>query len=117
MIKMLHLLFVVLTLVAFFGKTAISVLRPELMNEKAVKIAPHVISSLLLLSGIILVFQGEWLSYGWLVAKLIAVAGFIGLGIVSMRMEGTNRWLAFGGAVVCFIYVGVVAVTKNPLLF
>ena len=59
MIKMLHLMFVLLTLAAFVGKMFVSVTRPDLLTHKAVKIAPHVISSLLLLSGIILVFQGR----------------------------------------------------------
>jgi uncharacterized membrane protein SirB2 len=119
MIKMLHLLFVLLTLAAFGGKMFISVARPELLSHKAVKIAPHVISTLLLLTGIILVFQGNWLAgdYGWLVAKIIALFGFIGLGIMAMRSEGTNRWLAFGGAIVCFIYIGIVAVSKNAFFF
>jgi uncharacterized membrane protein SirB2 len=119
MIKMLHLLFVLLTFGAFVGKMWVSVSRPELLTQKAFKIAPHVISSLLLLTGIILVFQGQWLSgdYGWLVAKIIVLFGFIGLGIVSMRSEGTNRWLAFAGAIVCFIYIGIVAVSKNPWFF
>lgn len=117
MIKSLHLLFAVLTIAAFVGKFILSEKQSELLTQKAVKIAPHVISSLLLLSGIVLVFQGQWLSYGWLVAKLIGVVGFIGLGILTMRSEGQNRWLAFAGAIACFLYVGIVAVTKNPLLF
>jgi uncharacterized membrane protein SirB2 len=119
MIKMLHLMFVLLTLTAFVGKMFVSVVRPDLLTHKAVKIAPHVISSLLLLSGIILVFQGAWLSgnYGWLIAKIVVLFGFIGLGILAMRSEGTNRWLAFGGAIACFIYIGIVAVSKNPFFF
>lgn len=119
MIKTLHLLFVVLTLASFIGKFVLSETHSALLTQKIVKIAPHVISSLLLLSGIVLVFQGNWLSgdYGWLVAKLIAVVGFIGLGVLTMRSEGTNRWLAFAGAIVLFIYIGIVAVTKHALLF
>jgi uncharacterized membrane protein SirB2 len=117
MIKSLHLLFALLTIAAFVGKFVLSEQHSELLTQKAVKIAPHVISSLLLLSGVVLVFQGQWASYSWLVAKLIGVIGFIGLGILTVRSEGQNRWLAFAGAIACFLYVGIVAVTKNPLLF
>jgi uncharacterized membrane protein SirB2 len=117
MIKSLHLLFALLTIAAFVGKFILSEKQSELLTQKAFKIAPHVISSLLLLSGFVLASQGTWASYGWLVAKLIGVAGFIGLGILTMRSEGQNRWLAFAGAIACFLYVSIVAVTKNPLLF
>lgn len=117
--KHIHLLFVLLTLASFIGKFILTEKHSELLTQKVVKIAPHVISSLLLLSGIILVFQGQWLSanYGWLVAKLIAVVGFIALGILTMRFEGQKRWMAFGGAIALFIYICMVAATKNALLF
>ncbi len=119
MIKLFHLIFALLTITAFVTKFYLSEARSELLQEKAFKIAPHIISSLLLLSGVILASQGYGLAvgYGWLVAKLIAVAGFIALGILTMRFEGQKRWLAFAGAIACFLYVGMVAVTKNPLLF
>ncbi len=119
MIKYLHLIFALLTIATFISKFVLSEIQSDLLTQKAVKIAPHVISSLLLLSGIVLVFQGQWLSanYGWLVAKLIAVAGFIALGVLTLRFEGRNRWLAFAGAITLFVYICMVAATKNALLF
>lgn len=119
MIKMLHLTFVVLAFASFIGRVLLPMMRPDLVKQKAFKIAPHVIDTLLLLSGITLVFQGSWLSgeYGWLVAKIIALLIYIGLGVVTMRSEGQTRWLAFGGAIACFIYIGIVAVSKNPFFF
>lgn len=117
--KHIHLLFVLLTLASFVGKFILTEKQSELLNQKIFKIAPHVISSLLLLSGFILVFQGSWFSanYGWLIAKLIAVAGFIALGILTMRFEGQKRWQAFAGAIALFVYICIVATTKNALLF
>jgi len=92
---------------------------PVILKQKALKIAPHVIDTLLLLSGITLVFQGGWLSteYGWIIAKIVALLGYIGLGVVVMRNRGTVRWLAFVGAMACFVYIGIVAVTKNAFFF
>lgn len=117
--KHIHLLFVLLTLASFIGKFILTEKQSELLTQKVFKIAPHVISSLLLLSGVILVFQGSWFSanYGWLVVKLIAVAGFIALGILTMRLEGQKRWQAFAGAIALFVYICMVAATKNALLF
>jgi uncharacterized membrane protein SirB2 len=119
MLKFIHLSFVLFALINFVGKVALLQLRPELLTHKAIKIAHHVISGLLILSGILLVFQGDWLSgaYGWIIAKIIVLFGFVGLGVLTMRSVGTTRWLAFAGTLVCFFYIAIVAVTKNPLWF
>jgi uncharacterized membrane protein SirB2 len=36
---------------------------------------------------------------------------------VTLRSTGSNRWLAFAGAMACFAYIGIVAVTKNAFFF
>lgn len=119
MIKIFHLSFVLISIFSFVGRVILSETHPEILKRKPFKIAPHVIDTLLLLSGITLVFQGSWLStqYGWIIAKLVALIGYIGLGVLTMRNRGTVRWAAFVGAMACFVYIGIVAVTKNPLFF
>jgi uncharacterized membrane protein SirB2 len=119
MIKSLHLIFVLIVIALFVGKVVLSVIKPELLKQKIFTIAPHAISGLLILTGIILVFQGNWLSgdFGWIIAKVIALVGFVGLGVLTMRSVGTNRWLAFSGAIGLFVYIGIVAVSKNPWFF
>ena len=119
MIKIFHLTFILLSIFSFVGRVILSETHPAILKQKAFKIAPHVIDTLLLLSGITLVFQGGWLSsdYGWIIAKIVALMGYIGLGVVVMRNRGTTRWLAFVGAMACFVYIGMVAVTKNAFFF
>lgn len=119
MIKHIHMLFVALSLISFTGRIALSEINPSLLTQRWLKIAPHVIDTLLLLSGILLVFIGSWLSadYGWIVAKIIALLGYIGLGVIAMRSHGKNRWLAFAGALLCFVYIAMVAVNKQALFF
>lgn len=119
MIKIFHLAFVLLSLASFVGRVTLSEVNPDMLKQKAFKIAPHVIDTLLLLSGIILVFQGAWLSveHGWITGKIIGLLGYIGLGVVAMRNQGSARWLAFAGALACFAYIGIVAVTKNAWFF
>ena len=56
--KHLHLLFVALALISFLGRVALTRFRPEWMQLKWINIAPHIISSLLLLSGILVTVQG-----------------------------------------------------------
>jgi uncharacterized membrane protein SirB2 len=119
MIKIFHLSFILLSIFSFVGRVILSETRPALLKQPLFKIAPHVIDTLLLLTGVILVFQGQWLSgeNAWIMAKLVGLLGYIGLGVVVMRTRGTTRWLAFAGTMACFVYIAIVAVTKNPLFF
>lgn len=119
MLKLFHFLFILLSVSTFVGKILLLEKNSPLLEQKIVKIAPHAISSLLLLSGILLVIQGHWLegAYGWLVTKMIALVGYIGLGIIAVHQTGLNRWKAFGGAMACFLFMAAVASTKNPFIF
>jgi len=119
MIKYLHLTFILLSIISFVGRVIILEIRPELLKVKILKIAPHVINTLLLLTGFTLVFQGGWLAgeYGWIIAKLVALLGYVGFGIITLKAQGTNKWLAFSAAIACFVYIGIVAATKNAWFF
>lgn len=119
MIKFFHLTFVLLSVFSFAGRVILSETYPAILKQKLINVAPHVINTLLVITGITLVFQGGWLStdYGWIIAKIIALLVYIGLGVITMRNRGTVRWLAFAGAMICFVYIGIVAVTKNAFFF
>ncbi|MGZ5054795.1 MAG: SirB2 family protein [Methylobacter sp.] len=119
MIKFFHLAFILLSISSFVGRVYCAEKRPEMLEQKWIKIGPHVINSLLLLTGFALVFQGSWLSadYGWIIAKLVALVAYVGLGIVAIKSQGDLRWKAFAGALACFVYIAAVAVTKSAFIF
>ncbi|NOV28417.1 SirB2 family protein [Methylomonas sp. ZR1] len=119
MLKHIHLLFVAVLVVSFIGRVVLAELKPALLEQKWLKIGPHIIASLVLLTGFSLVFQGGWLSaeFAWIVAKLLMLIVYIGLGIVAIRQSGRSRWLAFGGALICLYYISKVAVTKQVFFF
>lgn len=119
MLKHIHLLFVALVAVSFIGRVALAQYRPEILQQKWIKLSPHILASLLLLSGIGLVFQGDWIAtgYGWIVVKLILMFVFIGLGLMTMREQGQKRWLAFAAALFCLFYIIKVAFTKQVFFF
>ena len=119
MLKTLHLTFILLSLSSFIGRVIISEIKPALLEIKIIKIAPHIINSILIISGIALIFQGNWLDsdYGWIIAKVFVLFIYIGLGILALKLKGQNKWLAFAAAILCVIYIGVVAVTKNAFFF
>ncbi|MFA5985400.1 MAG: SirB2 family protein [Methylococcaceae bacterium] len=117
--KFLHLIFVLLSVTGFVGRVALSELKPELLSQKWLKIAPHAISGLLILTGIALVFEGHWLSgqYGWIFAKIIMLFAYIGLGIMTFKQQGMAKWLTFAAALLCVAYIGMVAVYKDAWFF
>ena len=119
MLKNLHLTFILLSLISFVGRVILSEINPVLLKRKVFNITPHIINTLLIGSGFALVIQGDWLSgeYGWIVAKLLVLIGYIGLGVFVMKRHGAAKWLAFIAAMACIVYIGIVAVTKNVFFF
>jgi uncharacterized membrane protein SirB2 len=115
----IHIVFVLLSFISFVSRVALSEFKPEVLTLKIFKIAPHLIDTLLLISGITLVLSGNWIAsgvYGWIITKFIVLLAYIGLGVLVMRSTGTNRWLAFAGALVCYGYILSVAITKHGFL-
>lgn len=110
-----HLLLVLLVVILFVVRVLAAEYRPELLDNKALKIAPHALAALLILTGIGLVFSGNWLAgdYGWIVAKLVLLVGFIGLGILAIKQQGEKRWYAFAGALFVVAYIVKIAISKQ----
>ena len=119
MIKSIHILLALISFFGFITRVVLSEVNSEILQRKWLKISPHVIDTFLLASGITLVFQGNWLAgeYGWLTAKIIALMGYIGLGVVAMRCRGTVRWMALAASITCYVYILIVAISKNPFIF
>jgi len=118
MIKLIHLIFIFSSFISFIGRIGLSVFKPSLLQNKLIKIAPHVIDTILLVSGITLVIQGNWLNgeYGWILSKFVLLLGYIGLGVMAMRFGGAKRWIAFVAAITCFISIFIIAITKNGFI-
>ncbi len=115
----IHIVFVLSSFISFVGRVALSEFKPEVLNARFFKIAPHVIDTFLLVSGISLVVRGDWIAngeYGWIISKFIVLLVYIGLGVVVMRCTGVKRCAAFVGALVCYGYILSVAITKSGFI-
>jgi uncharacterized membrane protein SirB2 len=115
----IHVFFVLLSFISFVGRVVLSELKPEVLTNKIFKVAPHVIDTFLLVSGISLVIRGDWVEsgeYGWIVSKFIVLLAYIGLGVWVMRSSGAKRWLAFVAALACYGYILSVAITKHGFI-
>jgi len=119
MIKHIHMLLVILSFAGLAARVILAEINPHAFKQKWIRMAPHVIDTLLLLSGIALVFIDSWFSvdYVWIIAKFIALLFYIGFGILAIRSQGKIRWFAFTAAVLCFLYIARVAVSKLPWFF
>lgn len=120
-LKHLHMLCAVLSILGFIARGSLKLSDSPLLQRKWIKITPHIIDTLLLLSaiGLISTLHLNPLTQPWLIAKITGLILYIGLGLVVMRFASTRaiRTVAYIAAIAVFGYILVVARTKTPLPF
>lgn len=119
-IKWLHVGCAVLSGSGFFARGILMLRESSWLQARVVKIAPHLVDTLLLVSAIILASQWGWaaLQMPWLLAKVIALLIYIALGMLALRAghRKSVRVFAWVAALLVFAYIVAVAVSKNPAL-
>lgn len=90
------------------------------LQQRWVKVVPHVNDTVLLLSAITLAVltHRNPLVETWLAAKIVGLLVYILLGFVAFRLGKTRRtkvtaWIL---AQIVFAYIVAVALTKNPFV-
>ncbi|MEW5838686.1 MAG: SirB2 family protein [Pseudomonadota bacterium] len=118
----LHGLFVVLSL-ALFSLRGYWMLRDcPALQARWVKIAPHIIDTLLLLTALWAAWLLFW-SHGthpaFITAKIIGLIAYIGLGLIALKLGKTKtvRLAAFIAALALYAYLMAVGVTMRILPF
>ena len=88
-----------------------------LLQQRWVKIAPHIIDTILLVSAIALVIWSHQYpgQLAWLSAKTVALVLYIGFGMVALKRGPTLRIraVAFAAALLTFAYIVAVATTRD----
>ena len=116
-VKTLHVTTVALTGALFVLRAAWSVAAPARLTQRWVRLVPHVIDTLLLLSGVWLAVQiGMAGVRGWLPAKLVGLVLYIVLGTIAIK-RGRTRAVRIGAAIAALAtlgYIVSVALTKSP---
>lgn len=117
-IKHLHITTVYITIALFLLRGAWMMFSPGLLQQRWVRIVPHINDTVLLLSAIALAVVSRQYPFvqGWLTAKVIGLVVYIGLGLVALRLGKSKgvRIAAFFAALVTIFYVFSVAKTHNP---
>ena len=118
-IKILHLGSVLLSYSLFFMRGLWVLRASPVMQQRWVKIAPHIIDSVLLGSAIMLALLLDISPFTapWLAAKIIALLLYIVLGSIALKRGKTRRiklasWLA---AQAVFCYIILTAWTHDPM--
>lgn len=114
-IKHLHVMSAVLSILFFMIRAWWSVTENMLLQTRLVRVLPHVIDTVLLVCGVtIAIWIGPW--QDWIIAKVIALLLYIGVGTVAIKRGGTPhaRALAAVVSVLIFFYIVGVALTHNP---
>jgi len=92
-----------------------------MLQQRWVKIVPHIVDTLLLGSALVMVFWSAQYPFAqnWLTAKVVGLLLYIVLGTIALKRGKTKmvRTVAFIAALVVFAYIVSVALTKSALVF
>ena len=121
LLKHIHVSCAVISFALFFLRGIWSFNGSPIMQQRWVKIVPHAVDTLLLVSALALAFiiQQYPLVDAWLTAKFFGLLLYIILGSVALKYGKTKaiRIAAWLGAQVAFAYIVLVATYHTPLPF
>lgn len=118
-LKIIHVSCVATSYALFVLRGVWMMRESALLQRRWIKIAPHIVDTLLLASAAALAVVSHQypLADGWLTAKVGGLLVYVGLGTVALKRGKTRRtrvaaWLA---AQAVFFYIVAVALTRRPL--
>jgi len=117
-IKYLHILTAILTISGFILRGFWMLSGSPELDRPITRIAPHVVDTLFLLSGIAMVVMLSLnpFTHAWLLAKFAGIVAYVVLGTIAIRRGRTNeqRLIAFAAALAVFAYIVGAALAKSP---
>lgn len=120
LLKHLHLTCVALSGLGFLIRGLWMLADSPRLQQRWVRIAPHVIDTLLLASalGMVALTRQYPFVLDWLTAKVLALLAYIVCGTMALKRGRTRRQRAayFGLALLIFAYIVGVALTRQPYL-
>jgi uncharacterized membrane protein SirB2 len=118
-VKHVHLAAITASITLFVLRAGWMAWSPQRLARRWVKVLPHIVDTVLLLSGVWLALQLGSGVRGWLPAKIVGLVVYIALGMVALRRGPTRgvRIAAAIAAIAVFAWIVSVAITKSPLGF
>lgn len=119
LVKSVHVGCVVLSGSGFAVRGGLMLADSRLLGTRFVRVAPHVVDTLLLVSALWLAWAiGQYpFVDGWLTAKLLGLLAYVALGSIALKRGRSKavRAGAFAAALAVFGYIVSVALTRDPL--
>jgi uncharacterized membrane protein SirB2 len=116
-LKWLHVACVVASCAGFLARGALMVAESPLLQARFVRIAPHVVDTLLLAAAVAMAVIARLspLAHPWLAAKIVGLLAYIVLGTVALRRGRSKRTrgLALIAALLVFAYVVGTALRRD----
>ncbi|MFD1008597.1 SirB2 family protein [Oceanisphaera ostreae] len=119
-IKHAHMMFALISITLFILRAWLAVPSPARIKSKFLKVAPHIVDTLLLALGIWLAVLSSQIPFGnspWLTAKVIGLVLYIVVGTIAIKRGKTRgqRLIATLASIAIFTYIYGAAVSKSPL--
>jgi uncharacterized membrane protein SirB2 len=108
-VKQIHVWLVLMSITFFQFRYWFYKVR-TIQPPRPVRMLPHVLDSLLLLSGVVLAWMAAInpLQHSWLGVKLLALVVYILCGTLAMKRSGSAQWLGYllaTVAVLCMLWL------------
>ena len=120
-VKHLHLTAIAVSVILFILRFYWLNRDAEKLQKKWVKVLPHIVDTVLLLSALSLcvILQQYPFVNSWLTDKIFGLIGYIGFGLLALKLGKSMpiRWVGFIGALGMIAFLGKVAVLKQPIIF
>ena len=114
-LKALHAGCAYLSITGFVARYLMMLAGSELLRARVVRVLPHVVDTVLLVSAIALAWQlsASPLRDAWLAAKIGALLGYIVIGAVALRYGRSRRLRAAAGIVAIALFAFIVSVARS----
>lgn len=120
-VKHIHVTCAALSISLFLLRGVLMRRHSAALQQRWLKITPHVVDTLLLASALTMVAWSAQYPFvqSWLTAKVLALLAYIVLGMIALKRGKTAsiRLMAFIAALLVFAYIVAVAITKQALVF
>jgi uncharacterized membrane protein SirB2 len=116
-----HLTAIALSVVLFLLRFVLNAMQSPMLQKKWLKILPHIVDTLLLLSAATLCVMLKQYPFvdAWVTEKLLALVMYIFMVTLALKLGRSSfmRGIGLVGALSWIAYAGMVAVSKQPILF
>jgi len=119
LIKSIHILAVLISISGFVLRGIWMMKDSPMLQQRWVRIVPHVNDTVLLVAGIILAINIQQYPFvhGWLTAKIIALLVYIGLGMATIGHGRSKKQRVITGLAALLVVMYMVGVARTRLVF